>query len=68
VRVVAAKRAERGDTKAADVEDLVLVAVVMAMGAGLFGRSLGQLIGKPAGRARKLAVDMLRAQAAKLGS
>jgi hypothetical protein len=40
----------------------------MAMGAGLFGRSLGQLIGKPAGRARKLAVDMLRAQAAKLGS
>ncbi len=67
VRVVAAKRAERGDVKAADVEDLVLLAVVMAMGAGLFGRSLGQLIGKPAGRARKLAVAVLRERASKLG-
>lgn len=66
VRAVAAKRAERGDAKLADVEDLVLVAVVMAMGAGLFGRSLGQLIGKPAGRARKLAVAMLRERAGRL--
>jgi len=68
VRAVVAKRVERGDVKAADVEDMVLVAVVMAMGTGLFGRSLGQLIGKPAGRARKLAVDVLRERAAKLGA
>jgi AcrR family transcriptional regulator len=66
VRVVVAKRVERGDAKAAEVEDMVLVAVVMAMGAGLFGRSLGQLVGKPAGRARKLAVEMLREREAKL--
>jgi len=68
VRAVVAKRVERGDVKAAEVEDMVLVAVVMAMGSGLFGRSLGQLIGKPAGRARKLAVEMLRERAAKLGA
>lgn len=68
VRAVAAKRAELDSAKVAEVEDMVLVAVVMAMGAGLFGRSLGQLIGKPAGRARKLAVEMLRERAGKLGS
>lgn len=68
VRAVAAKRAELDSAKVTEVEDMVLVAVVMAMGAGLFGRSLGQLIGKPAGRARKLAVEMLRERAGKLGS
>ncbi len=68
VRAVAAKRAELDSAKVSEVEDMVLVAVVMAMGAGLFGRSLGQLIGKPAGRARKLAVEMLRERAGKLGS
>lgn len=67
VRVVAAKRAELDSAKVAEVEDMVLVAVVMAMGAGLFGRSLGQLIGKPGGRARKLAVEMLRERAGRLG-
>ena len=68
VRAVAAKRAELDSAKVAEVEDMVLVAVVMAMGAGLFGRSLGQLIGKPASRARKLAVEMLRERAGKLGA
>lgn len=68
VRVVAAKRAELDSAKVAEVEDMVLVAVVMAMGAGLFGRSLGQLIGKPGGRARKLAVEMLRERAGRLGN
>lgn len=67
VRAVVSRRVERGDVKAADVEDMVLVAVVMAMGAGLFGRSLGQLIGKPASRARKLALEMLRERAGTLG-
>lgn len=68
VRAVAAKRVELDGAKVAEVEDMVLIAVVMAMGAGLFGRSLGQLIGKPAGRARKLAVEMLRERAGKVGA
>jgi len=62
VRDVVAQRAARGDVDAAEAEDLILVAVMMAMGAGLFGRSLSQLVGKPAGRARELAAALLRAQ------
>lgn len=66
VQRVAAHRAARGDVGPALAEDMVLVSVALAMGAGLFGRSLAQLIGKPAGRTRQLAVGLLRAQAALL--
>lgn len=64
VRSVVAKRVSFGDVNAAQAEDMVLVSVVMAMGAGLFGRSLAQLIGKPAGRTRKVAAEALRAYVA----
>ena len=43
-------------------ENLVLVAVILAMGVGLFGRSVGTLMGKPPGRARKLAEELLLLQ------
>jgi len=61
VRAVVVKRASFGDVNVAEAEDMMLVSVVMAMGAGLFGRSLAQLIGKPAGRTRKVAAEALRA-------
>ena len=64
VRAVVVKRASFGDVNVAEAEDMVLVSVVMAMGAGLFGRSLAQLIGKPAGRTRKVAAEALRAYVA----
>jgi hypothetical protein len=64
VRSVVAKRVSFGDVNAAQAEDMVLVSVVMAMGAGLFGRSLAQLIGKPPGRTRKVAAEALRAYVA----
>ncbi|MFT3727548.1 MAG: TetR/AcrR family transcriptional regulator [Terricaulis sp.] len=59
VRAAAARRAQYGDVSVAEAEDLVLMSLVLAMGAGLFGRSLAQLIGKPAARTRKLASEML---------
>lgn len=62
VREVVTKRLAR-HLSPARAEDIVLISVTLAMGAGLFGRSLGELIGKPAGRTRKLASDMLRGYA-----
>jgi AcrR family transcriptional regulator len=64
VQSVVAKRVSFGDLNTREVEDLVLVSVALAMGAGLFGRSLAQLIGRPAGRTRKVAAEALRAYVA----
>lgn len=61
VRSVIVKRVSRGDLDTAQVEDLVLASVTLAMGAGLFGRSLAQLIGSPPSRAREVAAEVLRA-------
>ncbi len=61
VRKVVVKRVSFGDLNVEGAEDMVLASVVMAMGAGLFGRSLAQLIGKPPGRTRKVATEALRA-------
>ncbi len=40
-------------------EDLILLSVTMAMGAGFFGASLAELIGKPPERARELTLQLL---------
>lgn len=45
-------------------EDLVLVSVVLAMGVGLFGQSLEQLMGRSPGTARRLALEFLRTRIA----
>jgi len=42
-------------------EDMILLSVTLAVGVGLFGPSLGKLIGKPEGRARELTLQMLLA-------
>jgi AcrR family transcriptional regulator len=60
VRTVILKRASFGDVNPRQAEDLVLISVTLAMGAGLFGPSLAELVGKPPGRTRKVAVEMLR--------
>ena len=60
VRMVIVKRASFGDVSAKQAEDLMLISVTLAMGAGLFGHALAELVGKPAGRTRKVAVEMLR--------
>ena len=47
------------DMAAVEAEDLILLSVTLAVGVGLFGPSLGKLIGKPEGRARELTLQML---------
>jgi hypothetical protein len=61
VGAVVAKRVAFGDMAAHEVEDLVLVSVTLAMGAGLFGRSLAALIGRDPERTREVAAQTLRA-------
>jgi AcrR family transcriptional regulator len=60
VREVVARRASFGDVSPKQAEDLVLISVTLAMGAGLFGHALAELVGKPPGRTRKVATEMLR--------
>lgn len=66
VQDVVAKRMAGSGLSRADAEDLVIVAVVLAMGTGLFGRSLATLLGKPANRARERAIELLAARLAAL--
>ena len=49
--------APEGD--AARFEDAILVSVILAIGAGLFGPTLSELLGKPKGRARAVALKLL---------
>jgi AcrR family transcriptional regulator len=66
VQTVVANRLLPYGLTPAKAENLVLLSVVLAMGAGLFGRTLSSHIGKPPDRARKLAIDLLRAHIATL--
>lgn len=61
--VVALEMARTG-VASAKIENLVMVSVLLAMGVGLFGRSLATLVGRPAGRARELAIELLRTHVA----
>ena len=47
-------------------EDIILLSVTLAVGVGLFGRSLGKLIGKPPERARELTLQLLLANLQRL--
>lgn len=60
VREVVVRRASFGDVTAKQAEDLVLISVTLAMGVGLFGPSLAELMGRPEGRTRKTAAEVLR--------
>lgn len=59
IQDVVAKRMAPAGLPPELAENLVLVSVVLAMGVGLFGDSLGALLGKPPGHARKLAEALL---------
>lgn len=60
VGTVVTRRASFGDVTPKQAEDLVLISVTLAMGAGLFGHALAELVGKPPTRTRKVAMEMLR--------
>ena len=59
---VAARQAARMGLDTDIAEQLVLVSLALAMGAGLFGSSLGQLMGKRKSLVRDLAAGLLRAR------
>ncbi|WP_241765203.1 TetR/AcrR family transcriptional regulator, partial [Hyphomonas beringensis] len=59
VQDVAQKRISNAGVPSDVAEDLILLSVTLAVGVGLFGPSLGKLIGKPEGRARELTLQML---------
>ncbi|MEQ1754776.1 MAG: TetR family transcriptional regulator [Micropepsaceae bacterium] len=63
VNQVAKQQGKRLGVSTDAAEDMILVGLVLAMGAGLFGRSLGQLMGKPRNLIRDLAAGVLRARA-----
>ncbi len=56
---VVAKRMQREGVRPEIAEDFILISVVLAMGVGLFGPSLAELMGRPASRTRELAIDLL---------
>ncbi len=60
VQSVIIRRASFGDVSPAQSLDLILISVTLAMGAGLFGHALGELVGKPPEHARAVATEMLR--------
>jgi hypothetical protein len=59
VQEVAQKKIANTGVPADVAEDLILLSVTLAVGVGLFGPSLGRLIGKPPERAREMTLQML---------
>lgn len=59
VQTVVTKLSTRASMTPEQAEDLIMVSVVLAMGVGLFGRSLSSLMDKPAGHTRALAMRLL---------
>ena len=61
VQEVAQKKISQAGVPEDVAEDMILLSVTLALGVGLFGPSLGKLIGKPERRARELTLQMLLA-------
>jgi len=59
VQTVIGQKIRPHDADVARLEDAILVSVILAIGVGLFGPTLGELMGKPNGRARAVALKLL---------
>lgn len=59
VKDVAQKKISQAGFPPGLAEDMILMSVTLALGTGLFGPTLGTLIGKPPERARELTLQML---------
>lgn len=62
VAEVAQLRTARDGAPVEVVEDLILASIVLALGVGLFGASLEKMMDKPQGRAREMALEVLRSR------
>lgn len=67
VQSVVTGRVMREGLDAAQARDLVLVSVLLALGSGLFGKSLAALTGAPPERPRELAMELMRLRVEALG-
>ncbi|MBK8199851.1 MAG: TetR/AcrR family transcriptional regulator [Acidobacteria bacterium] len=59
VQTVVRQKIGAPEADEARLEDAILVSVILAIGVGLFGPTLSELLGKPAGRARAVALKLL---------
>lgn len=59
VATVLASRQSQSAPEIANALDRIIVSIVVAMGVGLFGHSLEELLGRPSGTTRLLALDLL---------
>ena len=59
VQTVIKEKIQQSGTPPDKLEDMILVSVILAVGTGLFGPTLSQLLGKPESRARKVALALL---------
>ena len=66
VQEVAEKKIASAGVPPDVAEDIILLSVTLAVGVGLFGPSLGRLIGKPPERAREMTLQMLLANLERL--
>ena len=60
--VIDARISQVGGVSAEVMGDFILGCVIYALGVGLFGAPLGELLGKPPGRAREVALGILQAR------
>jgi hypothetical protein len=58
--VLSTQMVEQNEMPHAIVEEFALLAISMALGAGLFGATLGNLLGRPEARARELTLALLQ--------
>jgi AcrR family transcriptional regulator len=59
VQTVIRRKIRPHDEDVERLEDAMLVSVILAIGVGLFGPTLSELLGKPKGRARAIALKLL---------
>jgi len=59
VQTVVRRKIGAGQADEARIEDAVLVSVILAIGVGLFGPTLSELLGKPRSRTRAVALKLL---------
>lgn len=59
VQTVIRQKIRPQETDVERLEDAILISVILAIGVGLFGPTLGELLGKPKGRARAVALKLL---------
>lgn len=62
VQAVIRETPHHRDVSQEQLEDAILISVILAVGVGLFGPTLGELLGKPPGRARSVAIGLLEAK------